>query len=172
MANATKIRSSVRIYILLIRMQTSTTLCNMLFCTTHNFHTCIINSFGNSVSNLHPRRIQTYILHSNFSRIWVKMILFEKLTKNLITSMLYTFGLPLRSFYGTINLAILVISTSKIIKNILMESQSSAALLLKCFINNPLVSKLIYPRYPLDMVPLVLTHKNIKAYLLNLTSLV
>ena len=58
-ANANKIRLSLRIYILLIHIQTSTTICNMLCCMNHNFHTYLIKSLGKSRRNLHSISMQT-----------------------------------------------------------------------------------------------------------------
>ena len=125
-------------------MQISTTQCNMILCMTENFHNDVIRSFDKSIRNLHPRRMQTSILKSKTyleaGSIWSH---FRNLWNNIILSIPYTSGFPLRNFYGTRNLAILVINTSTTLTNILMESQQSATLLLKYLINDPLASKLI-----------------------------
>ena len=76
----------------------------------------------------------------------------------------YTFRLPLRSLYGPSNLDILVISTCTTLTNILMESQISSTLLLKYLINSPLPYKIIFPKYHLDLGPLVLPNNQIKVY--------
>ena len=60
----------------------------------------------------------------------------------MIIFMHHNFKLPPRSFYGTNYLAINVINNSKKTTNILIESQSSAKLLLYYLINYPLAFKL------------------------------
>ena len=126
------------------------------------FHIYVINILGASGRNLLTRRMHTSIFHLKLPRSWVDMIIFEKLMKNLILSIPYTFVLSLRSFYGTSKLDILVINTSKTHTNILMQSQSSATLLKNYLINAPLASKLRCPKIQFSMRPLVLSHSHIK----------
>ena len=58
-----------------------TILCNMLCCMTHNLHTYVINSFGKSLRELFPKDADLHIALKKLPRSWVKMITFEKLTK-------------------------------------------------------------------------------------------
>ena len=99
------------------------------------------------------------------------MISIEKPLKYLILSMPYTFRLTLRSFYGNIKLAILVINTSKTFTNILMEPKISTTLLLKYLINAPLASKIRFQKIHLHIGPSVLPHNHIKVSQLILTSM-
>ena len=95
----------------------------------------------------------------------------RNLWKNLILSMTYTSGLPLRSFYSTSDLAVLVINTSTTFTNLLMGSQSSATLLLNYLINVPFAYNLICPKLQLAMVSLVFPHNHIKVSLFIFPSL-
>ena len=56
--------------------------------------------------------------------IWVKMIPFEKLIKQYYPIHDLPFGLTLRIFYDTRELAIIVINNYTTLTNILMDSQS------------------------------------------------
>ena len=68
--NATRIRLSFWIYILLIRIKILKILCNMLFCMTQNFHTCVIKNL--------KKYVDLYLTLKILLRIWVKRIPLEK----------------------------------------------------------------------------------------------
>ena len=169
-ANSTWIHLSLRIWILIICMQTFTMICIMLCCMTHNFHTYGITSFCKSGRKLLPRRTQTSILHSkNYLEAGSRWFLLRNLRNNIILSMTYTFRFPLRSFYYTSNLYIFVINTSTTITNILMDTQILAKLLLKYLINDPIESKIGCTKLHLAMGPLMFLHNHIKVswFILN-----
>ena len=163
MAIYTQICLSLPIYILLIRVRTFTIICNMLFFMTQIFHSSVINIFGESGSNLLQRRMHTSILHSkNYLEAGSRWFHLRNLWKHIILSMPYTFGLTPKIFYGTRNLSILVINTSTTLTNILMDSQSSATLILEYFINDPLAYKIRCPKLHLAMGPKHFPHNHIK----------
>ena len=171
-ANATQIRLSFRIYILMIHMIKFTIICNILCYMTQNFHNNVINSFVKSLRNLLPIRIQTSILHSKTyteaGSIWLHL---RNLWNNIILSMPYTFDMTLRSCYGTRYLTILVINNYTMLTNILMESKVLVTLLLEYLINAPLSSNLICPKLHLAMGTLVLPQNHIRAPRLLLPSM-
>ena len=168
-ANSNWIRLSFRIFPLLICMQTFTIRCNILCWMNRILHTYVIKNFGRSGRNLLPIRMQTSVLHSKSyleaGSIW---LLLRNLWNNIVASIPYTFGITLRSFYGTINFSIPGINTYTTLANIFMESQSSATLIIKYLINEPLESKLIFTKLHIYMGPLLLPHNHIKFYWLNL----